>query len=217
MSDEEVIIFESDDEGDYIDTPVETTQYIAQPTKQNVDNTNYSQFSCKTAAERRLLMDFKNIQKSNPKDLGFRAFPYNNSLMNWEVRLFGFDPKDPVFNDMKQYSKSSGKDYIEMRVSFPPDYPNAPPFVRVVQPRFQFHTGRVTIGGSLCTDVLTMAGWKAVYDIESLLTNIISEILASKPRIDLANTRPYSLEEAKSAYQRVAADHGWKVSGWLPQ
>ena len=91
-----------------------------------------------------------------------------------------------------------------------------PPFVRVIQPRFQFHTGRVTIGGSLCTDVLTLENWNCLYEIEHLLVNIISEMMISNPRIDFSQNTPYSMQEAISAYQRVASDHKWKYSTWMP-
>lgn len=36
-----------------------------------------------------------------------------------------------------------------------------PPFVRVVRPRFQFRTGHVTIGGSICMELLTLSGWNS--------------------------------------------------------
>jgi len=39
------------------------------------------------------------------------------------------------------------------------DYPVDPPFVRVVRPRFAFHSGHVTIGGSICMELLTRSGW----------------------------------------------------------
>lgn len=38
---------------------------------------------------------------------------------------------------------------------FPPNFPFAPPFIRVIRPRFMFRTGHVTIGGSICTEMLT--------------------------------------------------------------
>jgi ubiquitin-conjugating enzyme E2 Q len=132
------------------------------------------------------------------------------------VRVFGFDKKSPMYQDILRYKKATGRDYVEMQVSFPPDYPMLPPFVRVVQPRFMFHTGRVTVGGSLCTDILTLAGWNPMYAIQSLMIAIFSEILNGNPRIDFGLNEPYSLQEATAAYRRVASDHGWKVSEWLP-
>ena len=31
-------------------------------------------------------------------------------------------------------------------------------------------------------------------------------------RVDMFNTRPYSMREAREAYTRVARDHGWKIA-----
>lgn len=169
------------------------------------------------AAQLRLLKDLREIQKADPKDMLFVAEPINGEISSWEVRINKFDPKDEIANDIKRYKKMTGKDYIKMHVSFPPDYPMHPPFVRVVEPRFQFHTGRVTVGGSLCTDVLTMESWNPMYDIQSLILNIISVMLDAKPKIDFNNMTPYSLEEAKNAYIRVASDHGWKTNTWMPK
>ena len=174
------------------------------------------QYNPKNAAETRLLHDLRVIQKSDPKEIHFTAQPIKGKITNWEVRINEFDPKDDIAKDMKKWEQKTGKNYIKMIVSFPPDYPMSPPFVRVVEPRFEIHTGRVTIGGSLCTDVLTMEAWNPMYDIQSLIINIISVMLDSKPKIDFSNTTPYSLDDAICAYKRVAEFHKWKTSDWVP-
>jgi ubiquitin-conjugating enzyme E2 Q len=173
-------------------------------------------FNPKTGPARRLLYDLREMMKSNPKELGFSTEPCGNDIFNWKVQVFGFEKGTPMFEDLGQYKKKTGRDYVEMQVTFPPEYPNCPPFVRVIQPRFQFHTGRVTVGGSLCTDILTLESWNPLYDIQGLMVAIFSEILNGNPRIDFGQPQPYSLQEAKKAYLRVARDHGWRTSGWLP-
>jgi ubiquitin-conjugating enzyme E2 Q len=173
-------------------------------------------FNPKTAAARRLLYDLRSVMKGNPRELGFETEPLGNDIFKWVVRLFGFEKGTPMYQDMQQYKKKTGRGYVEMQVWFPPDYPDQPPFVRVVQPRFMFHTGRVTIGGSLCTDVLTMAAWNPAYDIQALIVNIFSEIVAGDPRIDFSHTTPYSIQEAHAAFLRVARDHAWTVPKWTP-
>jgi hypothetical protein len=45
---------------------------------------------------------------------------------------------------------------------------------------------------------------------------VFSEILNGNPRIDFSVAEPYSLQDARLAFMRVAADHKWKTSGWLP-
>lgn len=65
--------------------------------------------------------------------------------------MFGFEGE--LAKDLKDYEKRSGKNYITLSVKFSKgknrntmrsitsDYPHKPPFVRVVEPRFQFRTG----------------------------------------------------------------------------
>ena len=225
FNDEEVII---DDQGeDDFDLPSDSEDSVpeipvnnAQREKEQEEKLKKeltARFNPRSPAALRLISDLKEIMKSDSKQLGFSTTPVGNDLFNWEVHLFGFEKGTPMFNDMQQYKKNSGKDYVLMHVSFPEDYPNNPPFVRVVEPRFKFHTGRVTVGGSLCADILTMESWNPLYDIQSLMVNITSEILNGNPRLDFSNPSPYSLEEAKQAYLRVARDHNWRTSGWLPK
>lgn len=218
---EEVVIDEDNDDDDFeLEDHYDEVQPKVESKKDPEDNIMgdlVKRFNPKSGAAKRLIHDFYEMKKSDPKELGFSTEPKNNDIFNWEVRLFGFDEKSDMASDMKKYKKMTGKDYVEMMVSFPPDYPNIPPFVRVVQPRFVLHTGRVTIGGSLCTDILTMESWNPMYDIQSLMINIFSEIQNGDPRIDFHNNMPYSLEEAKSAYLRVAGDHRWKTSSWMPK
>ena len=214
--DDEIIIESSSD-----DEPDEPAKPSQDQIEKDIMNKMKEEFNVHTPAELRILKDLRTFQKSDPKDLGFECLPYKHSINTWEVHLFEFDKKDPIYQDMQRYKKQTGRNYIELRVSFPPDYPISPPFIRVVQPRCQSRTGRITIGGSICTNVLTLAddGWKPMYDFESLFSNIIAEMLSCEPklRIDWNNQTPYSIEEARAAFQRVAHDHGWKINDWLPR
>jgi hypothetical protein len=55
--------------------------------------------------------------------------------------------------------KKAKREFVKMELTFPKDYPFSPPFIRVIEPRFKFHTGHVTIGGSICHEILTRSGW----------------------------------------------------------
>lgn len=95
-------------------------------------------------------------------------------------------------------------------VTFPEDYPYAPPFMRVVRPRFQFHSGHITIGGSICTQALTPSGWNITRTIESLFVEILTIISEGGGRLERKEFgRDYSVAEAKEAFNRVAARYGW--------
>ena len=172
-----------------------------------------------TYVMQRLRRDYLEMKRSKGEDLGFSAFLKKKDLFRWEIRVFGFEKESGMYHDLQRYKELKGRDYVEMSVRFPPKYPLEPPFIRVVQPRFVAHTGRVTAGGSLCMDVLTLTpgGWSPAYNIKTLMINVISEILNRDPRIDFDNLQPYTLSEAKSSYQYVAGLHGWEISKWLPK
>ena len=106
---------------------------------------------------------------------------------------------------------------IVMDIRFPHDYPQSVPFVRMVRPRFKWHTGHVTIGGSMCTELLTPSGWAAM-SVHALLLSICQMLSDGAAKIQLHPdehcSRPlldYSEKEAHDAYKRVAQFHGWST------
>merc|ERR1711916_195239 len=103
---------------------------------------------------------------------------------------------------MQQVAARTGKASIEMTIEFPNEYPFRPPFIRVLRPRFAFRTGRVTVGGSICTQLLTDEGWKPIYDIESVIETVREQITCvdSKAAIDHSNTADYTEAEAREAF-----------------
>ena len=168
--------------------------------------------SVSKGASLRMMSDLLSLQKTDPDVLGFTVEPDEDRLDRWNVKLFGFKRGDSLYEDMVWYKQKSGKDYILLEMNFPSDYPFAPPFIRVVEPRFAFHSGHVTIGGSICMELLTMSGWQATCDIESTIVSIRSEINEGGGRLDRAKaTVPYTRQEAEQAFQRVARQHGWQV------
>merc|ERR1719379_2781174 len=101
-----------------------------------------------------------------------------------------------------------------MDVAFPPDFPFSPPFIRILRPRFQFHTGHVTVGGSICMELLTPAGWLPSYSLENVFVQIRSEMTEGGGRVDFQQgDRDYPEAEARDAFQRVARQHGWLKGG----
>src|SRR5690606_31809485 len=112
---------------------------------------------------------------------------------------------------LQQQRKNIG--FVELEMIFQANYPFSPPFLRVVYPRylrlslnrapwfykklhvahrFQFRTGHVTIGGSICMELLTPSGWRPTNDIESVIIQIRSEMIAGAARIDFRTDIPYS-------------------------
>jgi len=156
-------------------------------------------------ATQRISNELSHIVKSSPEIHGYTVTPVRDNLYLWELKFFNFDPKDPIAQDLYKLKR----DHILLHIAFPATYPLNPPFVRVIRPRFQFRTGHVTIGGSICTELLTNKGWTAANTIESVIVSIRAQFLEGGARLDLINTRDYSEAEAKEAFDRMVQVHGW--------
>jgi len=155
------------------------------------------------------------MKKGNPEALGFTAEPRIEpgknieNLYHWIVKLRFSDCQ--LAKDLQQAHKQYGIDYVELEMRFSKDYPYQPPFVRVVRPRFVFHTGHVTVGGSICMELLTNSGWASTNDIESILIQIRAEMQMGGARIQFGAHADYSEHEAWDAFYRAAKGHGWDV------
>jgi len=130
----------------------------------------------------------------------------NDNIAQWEIKLYGIPTDEPLYSDMK----TMGIDNISLHVIFPPNYPFSPPFLRVLRPRFAFRTGHVTIGGAICTHVLTNDGWIATYRLPQILVDVRAMMISGKGRLDTSNRSDYSESEALDALRRLLATHGWK-------
>jgi len=211
--------FEEDDLG--IDTKVEKDPKPKKSKEEiEIDSKNFMEGGSPTATMR-LLRDLKNVQNGKPDILGFSAAPVVDkdtgleNLYFWNVKLFGFDKGSELGKDMDSFKKKTGQEYILLELRFSKDYPFAPPFVRVVRPRFAFRTGHVTVGGSICMELLTNSGWNSTNDIESILIQIRAEMLGGGARLDpgMSNTYEYTEQEAWDAFFRAAQTHGWNTNG----
>lgn len=128
-------------------------------------------------------------------------------------------------------SSRPGRDHVLMELIFPPfvlnnfprarssakliafafrEFPHAPPFMRVVFPRFFQYTGHITIGGSICIKELTRSGWTTEIDIGQLIIQIRQLLVEGGALIDMDNCHyDYTEDEAKESFVRVAQAHGW--------
>eukprot|EP01065_Artemidia_motanka_P012729 TRINITY_DN1701_c9_g1_i1.p1 TRINITY_DN1701_c9_g1~~TRINITY_DN1701_c9_g1_i1.p1 ORF type:complete len:339 (+),score=117.59 TRINITY_DN1701_c9_g1_i1:54-1019(+) len=162
------------------------------------------------AATERILADYKLVFLSKTK-FGWDASPRDGNLYTWDIRLFDFERGTELWKDVQKLEETCGMNHIAMTLQFPPEYPFKPPFLRVIRPRFKFRTGRVTLGGSICHELLTNKGWKPVNDITSIIETIRAEITDPEAgaRVDFENKADYSEAEAREAFHRVAERYGW--------
>ncbi|KAJ2807918.1 Ubiquitin-conjugating enzyme E2 2 [Coemansia guatemalensis] len=109
-----------------------------------------------TPSRRRLMRDFKRLQKDPPG--GISATPCKDNIMKWNAVIFG--PVDTPFEDGS----------FKLVLKFEETYPNKPPEVQFVSE--MFHPNVYTTG-ELCLDILQNR-WSPTYDVSAILTSIQS-------------------------------------------
>jgi len=156
-------------------------------------------------ASQRITSELKHILSSHPEQQGYSVAPIKDNLYHWQCEFFNFEPKELIAQDLLKLNQKS----IVLHITFPSTYPFNPPFCRVIKPRFAFHTGHVTIGGSICTELLTNKGWTSANTIEAVVVSIRAQFLEGGARLDMHNKRDYTEQEAKEAFNRMVQTHGW--------
>jgi ubiquitin-protein ligase len=155
---------------------------------------------------KRLMKEYQTIKKQDPNVLGFQIqLAEEDNLGRWLIYITKTD------NPRLEYQMQRlGISAIEIEITFKESYPIAPPFIRVVYPHFKFHSGHITVGGSLCMEMLTNQGWSPTFNVENLITQIKMAISDGGGEIDERNyNQRYTMEEALDAFKRVLATHGW--------
>ena len=173
-----------------------------------------------TQALLRAFRDTIKVQQREPMhELGWHIEPEQlDNPYQWIVELHSFDAKLPLAQDMKK----SGISSIVLEMLFTNQFPFAPPFVRIIQPRFlpfmNGGGGNVTLGGAICMELLTSNGWLPTTTIESTLFQIRMALSDTERPAKLENARvaghqdvSYNIGEAFEAYRRLCGKHGWKV------
>jgi ubiquitin-conjugating enzyme E2 Q len=161
---------------------------------------------------RRLMKDYKELVEAqtknefiyviNPDDIG------NMSIINLYITRLTTEQDTPIEKQMIALKIPN----LHMEIRVPENYPFSPPFVRFISPKFEFRTGHITLGGSICMELLTNQGWVATCTLENLLRQIILQIQLGGAAIDetVAKDFSYDLKGAKEAYERMKISHGWK-------
>lgn len=151
----------------------------------------------------RVHKELKDVLKANQ---GFTIELSNSDdLMCWKVLLTDLAKSD-LTNDMVKYNIPN----IELEIRFSNEYPMKPPFVRIVRPIFIYRSGRVTSGGSICTDFLTTQSWSPAMRMENLIITIKTLLTEGDGRIDPERLGcSYDLKSAYISFTNVAKSHGW--------
>lgn len=135
----------------------------------------------------------------------------NVTILNDNIQIWYIDIRISEEDSKTLFAELSANSIyaIRLEVRFPPRYPFDPPFVRIVSPRFKYLTGHITVGGSICMDILSKKNWTASVSIENLMMQIKVLILEGNATLDTNWMKPYSLEDAKQSFTRTMHTHGW--------
>lgn len=156
-------------------------------------------------ATQRLMSELELIEKSDPAKNGYSVDVLDDDLYTWEIKLFGFDDSAPLAADLQ---KVPGRAVV-LHATFPRDFPFSPPFIRVIRPRFQYRSGHVTVGGSICFELLTKSGWSAFNTLEAVIVSIRTNMLVGGARVEKGRMPDYTEDEAREAFDRMVQQHGW--------
>lgn len=161
------------------------------------------------AAADRLMRDLERCCDSTVSTReGFDVETVGSNLFEWSVRLHSFET-EALLEGLLLFADATAQDaVITLRIHFPATYPAAPPFIRVISPRFHAYTAHV-VNGAICVIDLTMSGWSPKNDILQIIVMVRDLFVAGGALVSLDNLEPYSKEEALASFMRVAKQHGW--------
>ena len=165
-------------------------------------------------AARAVLREFRALDRIAPNlGLGL-SLTGDDDVFRWRILMEGWEHlSTELHDDLRAFAAATGQPpAIELEFAFSPEhFPFAAPFVRVVRPMFAFRTGHVTIGGSICMELLTSKGWSCAVSLESVLVTIRADMVEGGARLDRARFNCcYSEASAREAFKRVAMQHGWE-------
>ncbi|KAI6756345.1 hypothetical protein HG530_012081 [Fusarium avenaceum] len=172
------------------------------------------------------IKDLQKIQSSNSlATLGWYIdFEKLETLFHWIVELHSFDKSLALAQDMIRHGCSS----VVLELRFGASFPISPPFVRVIRPRFlpfaQGGGGHVTMGGAICSELLTNSGWSPALSLEKVFLEVRMNLCDKDPPARLddagalththqigARNMDYNMFEAVDAFRRAATAHGWQI------
>ncbi|XP_026834641.1 ubiquitin-conjugating enzyme E2Q-like protein CG4502 [Drosophila erecta] len=163
-----------------------------------------------TIRSRRLMKEYREMERLQTKnDAVFTVELVNDSLFEWHVRLHVIDPDSPLARDMVEM----GVPAILLHLSFPDNFPFAPPFMRVVEPRIE--KGYVMEGGAICMELLTPHGWASAYTVEAVIMQFAASVVKGQGRImrKPKSTKEFSRRQAEESFRSLVKSH--EKYGWV--
>lgn len=155
---------------------------------------------------KRLMKEFHDCCKKCDNKI-FTAELVDDNLYEWNIKLHKIDMESMLNRDLME----TGAKYILLNVTFPENFPFAPPFMRVLAPRIE--GGFVLDGGAICMELLTPKGWSSAYTVEAIVLQFSAAVVKGKGRIDRSTKKAFTKKEAEQAYKRLVKTH--EKYGWV--
>lgn len=184
-----------------------------------IDKKNYIQPSTSVItkrANRRVINELRNLQKrsgvrGNNYDIYYHFNIPDDANMNifiMSVDISNFDNESALYANLCAYDITS----VDFEFRLPEEYPFKPPFIRIISPRFKYMTGHITLGGSICMEILTNQLWVPSLMLNKVILMIVQNMIIGGAELDPKSyKKPYTYEEAIAAYKRMLVSHSdWK-------
>ncbi|KFB41741.1 AGAP008575-PA-like protein [Anopheles sinensis] len=193
------------------DSPMRRLRCVVAPTTTAMMNVPVSKPLDTTIRSRRLMKELKEIERlqHSRAEPCFTVELINDNLYEWHARLYRIDPDSPLAEDLVELNIP----YILLHLVFPENFPFAPPFMRVVEPRIE--KGFVMEGGAICMELLTPRGWASAYTVEAILMQFAASLVKGQGRVSRKpkSAKDFSRRSAEDAFRSLVKTH--EKYGWV--
>lgn len=158
---------------------------------------------------RDLIRQLEDENDNDTKKMIYVLNTVSDNLSIWNVHMKMDDP-DNMDKDLVKDMIMRNIKHIELEIRFPYNYPDSPPFMRVVWPRFKNLTGHVTEGGSICIADLSNTHWNRMTSMEALIYAVKELMFTGGGRLDEKNWNSvYDYAKSVQSFSRALSNHGW--------
>ncbi|XP_077166943.1 ubiquitin-conjugating enzyme E2Q-like protein 1 [Paroedura picta] len=166
------------------------------------------QAHCTQVRTRRLMKELQDIARLSDRFISVELV--DESLFDWNVKLHQVDKDSVLWQDMKE----TNTEFILLNLTFPDNFPFAPPFMRVLSPRLE--NGYVLDGGAICMELLTPRGWSSAYTVEAVMRQFAASLVKGQGRICRKagkSKKSFSRKEAEATFKSLVKTH--EKYGWV--
>lgn len=138
------------------------------------------------AAFKLLVNEFREFYMSTDSDL---LVEQCGGIFHWRVIMGGFQPQSLLDSDLIQLGETKGVSVVDFEIIFESLYPDYPPCVRLISPRFKNRVLELVVSHPL----LQRRNWNVQWKAKNVI-NLVRQILQMKGRIEFDARDQHYLE-----------------------